>query len=72
MPFAVFDVNPDRFGIRFGKTENQVGETAVFPVGFIQANPAIEQHGEIQELKGFKTGRLGGDVVREGIHDRFS
>jgi hypothetical protein len=48
--FAVLDVDPDRLGIRLGQPEDQVGEAPVLLVGLVEANPAVEQLGEVQQL----------------------
>jgi hypothetical protein len=68
----MLDVNSDGFWIRFGKPENQIGETAVFLAGFIAANPAVDQFGEIQELKRLKSGRSGVDYIFRIVHGWFS
>ena len=53
----MLDVDPDRFGIRLGQPEDQVGEAPVFLVGLVEANPAVEQLGEIEELIILKAAR---------------
>ncbi len=40
---AVFDIDPDGLRVGLGKPKNQVGEPAIFFVGLVTANPAVEQ-----------------------------
>jgi hypothetical protein len=64
----MFDINSNRFGRGFGETEDEVGQAPVPPVGLVVANPAIEQLGKIEELKGLKSCRQRRAIFDGVIH----